>query len=303
MPRAAPPGALASRLALHALVFGNARAVATLWLRFVRELRFSHWEPLVRLPRMPVAPNSNPTINPTMNPNQYPRRSGAAPLPDLAAGLLHQKLQLLDHCVAALRQPGFAFEPPLPSAGPRAGSSASHGFTTGAGGDARAARPSDNGENVEDDASASDYGTCSEGESDALTPAGRPTGQPGAPEVGSRAPIDAGPWDAGCSAAPRPLAQEAGSRGLACVAGAGGAAAAAGAPRGVAGALFCVRRDLAGGTVEFVAFQPVVRAPAPLTSDALEERAAALAALGVHLAVSRRTYFSRSFKLSAFPHT
>ena len=30
----APPGALASRLALHALVFPNARAIAALWSRW-----------------------------------------------------------------------------------------------------------------------------------------------------------------------------------------------------------------------------------------------------------------------------
>lgn len=41
------------RLSLHALVFGNLRAVAFLWGRFVRELRFSHWETLTPLPRMP----------------------------------------------------------------------------------------------------------------------------------------------------------------------------------------------------------------------------------------------------------
>lgn len=35
LPRCAPPGSLLCRLALHALVFGNARAVAALWQRFV----------------------------------------------------------------------------------------------------------------------------------------------------------------------------------------------------------------------------------------------------------------------------
>ena len=43
------------RLALHALVFGNLRAVAVLWARFVRELRFAHWETRTPLPRMPGA--------------------------------------------------------------------------------------------------------------------------------------------------------------------------------------------------------------------------------------------------------
>jgi hypothetical protein len=35
LPRSAPPSSLLCRLALHALVFGNARAVAALWQRFV----------------------------------------------------------------------------------------------------------------------------------------------------------------------------------------------------------------------------------------------------------------------------
>ena len=42
--RSAPPDSLLARVALHALVFGNARAVATLWRRFVREIRFAHWD-------------------------------------------------------------------------------------------------------------------------------------------------------------------------------------------------------------------------------------------------------------------
>ena len=49
--RSAPPDSLLARLALHALVFGNARAVATLWRRFVREIRFAHWDRGVPLPR------------------------------------------------------------------------------------------------------------------------------------------------------------------------------------------------------------------------------------------------------------
>lgn len=45
-----------ARLALHAMTFGNARAVALLWLRFVRELRFAHWDALTLLPRMQHQP-------------------------------------------------------------------------------------------------------------------------------------------------------------------------------------------------------------------------------------------------------
>ena len=37
------------------MTFGNLRANAQLWRRFLRELRFSHWEPAVPLPRMPAA--------------------------------------------------------------------------------------------------------------------------------------------------------------------------------------------------------------------------------------------------------
>jgi len=36
-------------------VFGNARAIALLWTRFVHELRFRHWETLTPLPHMPGA--------------------------------------------------------------------------------------------------------------------------------------------------------------------------------------------------------------------------------------------------------
>ena len=49
------------RLALHAMTFGNLRANAQLWRRFLRELRFSHWEPAVALPRMrPAALGASP---------------------------------------------------------------------------------------------------------------------------------------------------------------------------------------------------------------------------------------------------
>ena len=40
------------RMAMHAMTFGNARAVAILWQRFVREVRFAHWEACQPLPRM-----------------------------------------------------------------------------------------------------------------------------------------------------------------------------------------------------------------------------------------------------------
>jgi len=83
--KAAPQGALLLRLALHSLTFGNARAVAQLWLRFVRELRFRYWEPGRPLPRL-----------------------DAVQQPDLGACLLHQKLQMLDICIRALQKGGAA---------------------------------------------------------------------------------------------------------------------------------------------------------------------------------------------------
>jgi hypothetical protein len=39
LPRSAPPGSLLCRLSLHALLFGNARAVAALWQRFLEQVR------------------------------------------------------------------------------------------------------------------------------------------------------------------------------------------------------------------------------------------------------------------------
>jgi Rab3 GTPase-activating protein catalytic subunit len=43
---------LLARIALHALVLGNPRAVAVLWRRLVREIRFAHWDRGVVLPRV-----------------------------------------------------------------------------------------------------------------------------------------------------------------------------------------------------------------------------------------------------------
>jgi len=77
--RSAPPGSLLARLALHSLVFANARAVGQLWLRFVQELRFRHWDAGRPLPR-----------------------TGAPEAPDVSCCLLHQKLQMLDICIREL---------------------------------------------------------------------------------------------------------------------------------------------------------------------------------------------------------
>ena len=129
---------LCLRFCLHAMLFGNARAVATLWNLFIQHLRFSHWDPLQPLPRMPhnivqpslftltsAQPSSSSLpldipISTAKQPSQEPseqsigelqlnsrvqagNRSDAAqdepPAPDLRQGLLHQKLQMLDLCI------------------------------------------------------------------------------------------------------------------------------------------------------------------------------------------------------------
>ena len=61
--KSAPPDSLLARVALHAMQFGNApRAVAILWQRFVREVRFAHWDRGVPLPRMETPPPAKPRL-------------------------------------------------------------------------------------------------------------------------------------------------------------------------------------------------------------------------------------------------
>lgn len=59
LPRTAPHNSLLGRLALHCLLFGNARAVAALWQCFVSEIRFQFWEERALLPRMPASSGSS----------------------------------------------------------------------------------------------------------------------------------------------------------------------------------------------------------------------------------------------------
>ena len=282
-------------------MFGNARAVAALWGRFARELRFSHWEPRMRLPRMPTDPD------PGSDPTHGARRP---PQPDLRAGLLHQKLQVLDCCIALLRMPGLAFEPPLPHPGlglrPEL-----EGAAAGLGQDgmreAGQGLRSEGGGFPDGEASESDYGTASEGESWApgspkpcSTPAEDPPARPvllvsraGEVTLLPRQPADMleAPQSEQAQAA---LAAHVEAQPAPASVAAAGAASAV--PRGVAGALFCLREAGCGGegVAEFVAHAPhvlVAHAPhvlvahAPVTADELEERAAALAALGKYAAM------------------
>lgn len=89
-PRSAPPDGLLARVALHALQFGNVRAVAILWRRFVRELRFAHWDRGVPLPRM----GRELSVS-----DDDSAHDPALDQPDVSACPLHQMLQLLDACI------------------------------------------------------------------------------------------------------------------------------------------------------------------------------------------------------------
>jgi Rab3 GTPase-activating protein catalytic subunit len=98
--KAAPADSLLGRLVLHSLVLSSPRSVAALWQRFLRELRFAHWDKREPLPRMPKAPQSN----------KEPEEAASSlpllppPPPDHRHCLIFQKLQLLDVCIHALQR-------------------------------------------------------------------------------------------------------------------------------------------------------------------------------------------------------
>ncbi|GMH42664.1 hypothetical protein BSKO_10583 [Bryopsis sp. KO-2023] len=80
----APFDSLFCRLALHAVVYKNPRAVSLLWGHFVHAIRRKHWEPLNLLPFM-----ADGGMDSLAEP----------PVPDLNACLAHQKLQLINVCI------------------------------------------------------------------------------------------------------------------------------------------------------------------------------------------------------------
>ncbi|GAX79307.1 hypothetical protein CEUSTIGMA_g6748.t1 [Chlamydomonas eustigma] len=86
--RTAPLGSLLSQLALHCLVFGNARAIAELWRRAIRVLRTECWEECQPLPRMPDTKSQQGVLADKQVAN-----------PDQSSCLLHQKLQMLQLCI------------------------------------------------------------------------------------------------------------------------------------------------------------------------------------------------------------
>ena len=92
--KGAPLNALFSRLSLHALRLGNPRAIAMLWTKFLRELRFAHWEANVPLPRMEI-----PSEQPTKIKNGCDDDTI-----DVDYCMTHQKLQLLDLSIRSKMQ-------------------------------------------------------------------------------------------------------------------------------------------------------------------------------------------------------
>ena len=154
-PRSAPPESLLARVAMHALCFGNVRAVAVLWRRFVREIRFAHWDRGVSLPRVDVGgdyvgsgtdvgsrtdsglatsdaavdssdaavDSSDGAVDSSVDSDE--KRVLVLEAPDVRACLIHQKLQLINACirrrkvasVAAFEASEVSKEGPTPLAG------------------------------------------------------------------------------------------------------------------------------------------------------------------------------------------
>jgi len=123
LPCAAPHGSLVGRLALHCLALGGgAMGAAALWRSLVSELRARFWDAGRLLPRLPAvagAPDDGSAAPPAAATSSG-RGGGAGraggkggkaggstdgglaggpPPPDLSAGLLHQKLQMLNVCI------------------------------------------------------------------------------------------------------------------------------------------------------------------------------------------------------------
>ena len=81
-----PPAAPSYRLALHALCYGNARAVAILWQRFLHQLRLQFWDLQCALPRMAAwgqAPAASP---PAQGPQPGGNQSAGTSAQDSQAG-------------------------------------------------------------------------------------------------------------------------------------------------------------------------------------------------------------------------
>jgi hypothetical protein len=161
LPRAAARNGLLARLAMHAMTFGNARAVALLWHRVLDEVRLRYWEGRALLPRMPAGAPGGGSGGGGDEAEARRAAAGGPPPPDHGACLIQQKLQLLNVCIfragggggarAALQRRGSGparaasaalpppppWDPPPPAAdGSDGGSDASSGGAAADSGDA-----------------------------------------------------------------------------------------------------------------------------------------------------------------------
>ena len=81
------------RLALHVLLFSNARAIAGLWQRFVLRLRLSFWNTARLIPHVPGLPPNRPEASTRQQPEVTP---SAADARDAAAGCALQAAAATD---------------------------------------------------------------------------------------------------------------------------------------------------------------------------------------------------------------
>lgn len=100
--KGAPLNSLISRVSLHALRLGNPRAIAMLWTKFLRELRFAHWEANVPLPRMQL-PSEQPTPGVSTT-ESIKKKSCDDDTVDVQYCIIHQNLQLLDLSIRSKMQ-------------------------------------------------------------------------------------------------------------------------------------------------------------------------------------------------------
>ncbi len=102
--KGAPSSSLISRLALHTLRLGNPRAIAMLWTKFLRELRFAHWEASVPLPRMEKKETSMEAAAVVAADVSNEHAATPKEIRDLQYCVLHQKLHLLDMSIRSKLQ-------------------------------------------------------------------------------------------------------------------------------------------------------------------------------------------------------
>lgn len=94
---------------MHILHCSNARAIASLWQRFVRYLREGCWDRGRLLPCMTAPPTSSSCHHSRLEADSavsagQGRAAAGLPRPDFSFCLLHQKLQMLNLCIQQAHQ-------------------------------------------------------------------------------------------------------------------------------------------------------------------------------------------------------